>query len=51
MVEKLIGVLALIFMITALAMVVGRKSQTASVLRAFLGGLNNLQKTAVSPVL
>jgi preprotein translocase subunit SecG len=48
--DKIIGVLALVFMVTALAVVVSKRSQTANVLTALLNGIAKLQRAAVSPV-
>jgi hypothetical protein len=48
--DKVIGLISLIFMITALAIVVSKRSQTAKVLTALLNGIVSLQKAAVSPI-
>lgn len=48
--DKAIGVLTLAFGVTALAVVVSKKSNTAKVLDSLLGGVAKLQKAAVSPV-
>lgn len=48
--EKAIGVLTLAFMVTALAVVVSKRSQTANVLTALLSGIAKLQTAAVSPL-
>lgn len=48
--DKAIGVVSLAFMITALAIVVSKRSQTAKVLTALLNGIIGLQKAAVSPI-
>lgn len=50
MVDRLIGVLALIIGVTALSVIVSKKSNTAKVLDSLLGGITDLQKAAVSPV-
>lgn len=48
--DKAIGVVTLAFMVTALAIVVSKRSQTAKVLTALLNGIVGLQKAAVSPI-
>jgi Kef-type K+ transport system membrane component KefB len=50
MADKAIGIIALIMGITALSVVVSKKSNTPAVLGSLLGGLRGLQQTAVSPV-
>lgn len=50
MVDKAFGIIALAFMITALAIVVSKRSQTAKVLTSLLQGIVGLQKAAVSPI-
>jgi hypothetical protein len=50
MVDKAFGIIALAFMITALGIVVSKRSQTAKVLTALLSGIVGLQKAAVSPI-
>lgn len=48
--DKAIGVIALIVGITALSVIVSKRSDTAKVLNALLGGIADLQKAAVSPI-
>ena len=48
--DKAIGIVSLAFMVTALAIVVSKRSQTAKVLTALLQGIVGLQKAAVSPL-
>jgi hypothetical protein len=50
MLDKAIGVIALAFMVTALAVVVSKRSNTANVLTSLLQGIVGLQKAAVSPI-
>lgn len=50
MVDRALGVLALIIGVTALAVIVSKKSNTAKVLNSLLGGIADLQRAAVSPV-
>ena len=48
--DKAIGVVTLAFMITALAIVVSKRSNTAKVLTALLDGIVSMQRAAVSPI-
>lgn len=48
--DKAIGVVTLAFGVTALAVVVSKKTQTAKVLDSLFGGISKLQKAAVSPI-
>ena len=48
--DKAIGVIMFILGLTALAVIVSKKSNTAKVLEALLGGIGQLQKNAISPV-
>lgn len=48
--DKAIGVITLAFGVTALAVVMSKRSNTAKVLDALLGGIANLQRAAVSPL-
>lgn len=48
--DKAIGVVTLAFMVTALAVVVSKRSNTAKVLDSLLSGIAGLQRAAVSPI-
>lgn len=48
--DKAIGVVTLAFGVTALAVVVSKRSNTAKVLDSLLTGIANLQRAAVSPL-
>lgn len=48
--DKAIGFLALFVSLTALAVIVSRRSNTAGVLTALLNGIAGLQRAAVSPL-
>jgi PRD1 phage membrane DNA delivery len=48
--DKAIGVVTIAFMVTALAVVVSKRSNTAKVLDSLLSGIAGLQKAAVSPI-
>ena len=48
--DKALGIITLLLGLTALALVVSKKSNTVPVLNSLLGNLNTLQKTAISPV-
>jgi hypothetical protein len=48
--DKAIGVVTLAFMVTALAIVVSKRTNTAKVLETLLNGVVNIQKAAVSPI-
>ncbi len=48
--DKAIGIVAIAFGVTALAVVVSKRSNTAKVLDSLLGGIAKLQRAAVSPV-
>lgn len=48
--DKAIGVVTIAFGVTALAVVVSKRSNTAAVLTALLSGIAGLQKAAVSPI-
>ena len=48
--DKVIGVVTVAFFVTALAVVVSRRSNTAKVLTALLSGIAGLQKAATSPL-
>ncbi len=48
--DKAIGVITLIVGITALSVIVSKRSNTAKVLDSLLGGIAKLQRAAVSPV-
>lgn len=50
MVDKGIGVLIAIIGLAALAIVISKRSNTAKVLDALLGGFSNAVKVAISPV-
>lgn len=48
--DKAIGVVTLAFGVTALAIVVSKRTNTAKVLTALFSGIQGLQKQAVSPI-
>ena len=48
--DKAIGVITLAFMVTALSVVVSKRTNTAKVLDSLLGGIAGLQRAAVSPI-
>ena len=48
--DKAIGVVTLAFGVTALAVVVSKRTNTAKVLDSLLGGIAGLQRAAVSPI-
>jgi hypothetical protein len=48
--DKAIGVITLLVGITALSVIVSKRSNTAKVLDSLLGGIAKLQRAAVSPV-
>lgn len=48
--DKAIGVVTVAFGVTALAIVVSKRSNTARVLDALLGGIAKMQRAAVSPI-
>lgn len=48
--DKAIGVITLAFGVTALAVVVSKRSNTAKVLNSLLSGIADLQRAAVSPI-
>lgn len=48
--DKVIGVVSVVFTVTALAIVVSKRSDTARVLTALLNGIAGLQRAAVSPL-
>lgn len=50
MVDKTVGVLTLIVGLASLAVIVSKKSNTAAVLNASLGGFSSLIRSAISPV-
>lgn len=50
MFDKALGIISLILMITALAVIISKRSNTSAVLDSLLGGINRLQKTAISPI-
>jgi hypothetical protein len=50
MVDKAFGVFTIAFGVTALAIVVSKRSNTAKVLDSLLGGIADLQKAAASPI-
>lgn len=50
MVDKIIGLLVTVLALTALAVVVSRRAQTANVLTAFFKGFAGLQNAATAPV-
>lgn len=50
MIDKSIGVFIAIIGLAALAVVISKRSNTAKVLTALLGGFSNAVKVAISPV-
>ncbi len=48
--DKAIGIITLAFAVTALSVVVSKRTQTAKVLTALLNGIAGLQRAAVSPI-
>ncbi len=50
MIDRGIGVLVAIVGLASLAVIVSKRSNTAAVLNALLGGLSNSIRAAVSPV-
>lgn len=48
--DKAIGVVTLAFGVTALSVVVSKRTNTAKVLDSLLGGIAGLQRAAVSPI-
>lgn len=51
MVDRAFGIITAFIGLTALAVIISRRSNTAKVLDALLGGLNKLQETAIKPVM
>jgi len=50
MVDKAIGLITAVIMITALAIVVSRKANTSGVLNSLFSGIAKLQSQATAPV-
>lgn len=48
--DKVIGVITLAFAVTALSVIVSKRSNTARVLDSLLSGIASLQRAAVSPL-
>ena len=48
--DKAIGVITLAFGVTALSVIVSKRTNTAKVLDSLLGGIAGLQRAAVSPI-
>ncbi len=48
--DRVIAVITLAFMVTALSVVVSKRTNTAKVLDSLLGGIAGLQRAAVSPL-
>lgn len=48
--DKALGIVTIAFGVTALAVVVSKRSNTAKVLDALLSGIAGLQRAAVSPL-
>lgn len=48
--DKAIGVVTIAFGVTALAIVVSKRTNTAKVLDSLLGGIAKMQRAAVSPI-
>lgn len=49
--DKALGIIAIAFGVTALAIVVSKRSNTAKVLDSLLGGVAKMQKAAAAPIL
>jgi hypothetical protein len=50
MVDRVVGLLVMFVMLTALAVVVSNRATTAKVLESFFKGFASIQRAAVSPV-
>lgn len=50
MIEKSLGIVTIAFGVTALGIVVSKRSNTAKVLDSLLTGISKMQKAAVSPI-
>lgn len=48
--DKALGIVTIAFGVTALGVVVSKRSNTAKVLDALLGGIAGMQRAAVSPI-
>lgn len=48
--DKAIGLVTLAFGVTALSVVVSKRSNTAKVLDSLLGGISKMQRAAVAPI-
>lgn len=48
--DKALGIITIAFGVTALAVILSKRSNTAKVLTALLSGIAGLQKAAVSPI-
>lgn len=48
--DKALGIVTLAFGVTALSVVVSKRTNTAKVLDSLLGGIAGLQRAAVSPI-
>lgn len=48
--DKAIGIVTLAFGVTALSVIVSRRTNTAKVLDSLLGGIAAMQRAAVSPI-
>lgn len=48
--DKALGIVTIAFGVTALSVVVSKRSNTAKVLDSLLGGIAQLQRAATSPV-
>lgn len=50
MADKAIGVVTLAFGVTALSVIVSKRTNTAKVLQSLLTGIAGLQRAAISPI-
>lgn len=48
--DKALGIVTLAFGVTALSVVVSKRTNTAKVLDSLIGGIVSMQKAAVSPI-
>lgn len=48
--DKALGIITIAFGVTALSVVVSKRSDTAKVLNSLLSGIANLQRAAISPI-
>jgi hypothetical protein len=50
MVDKAIGIIMALIVLTFVAVIISRRSNVVAVLNSVFNGLNRIQKTAISPV-